>query len=69
MAKKNNLKLTSLILAIIGGINWGLMGIGGLAGKNMNLVNLILRKVPILENLIYIVIGLAAVYLLVKIKE
>ncbi len=47
----------ALILAIIGGINWGLVGIA-----NFNLVNLLLGFAPVLERIIYIVVGLSAIY-------
>lgn len=47
----------ALILTIIGGINWGLVGIA-----NFNLVNLLLGFAPVLERIIYIVVGLSAIY-------
>lgn len=49
------------ILAIIGGINWGLIGIGGFASINLNVINLIFGGVPALEWIIYILIGLSAI--------
>lgn len=47
----------ALILTIIGGINWGLIGIA-----NLNLVELIFGFAPILVTIIYILVGLAACY-------
>lgn len=47
----------ALILTIIGGINWGLVGIA-----NFNLVNFLLGFAPVLERIIYIVVGLSAIY-------
>lgn len=53
-------------LLVIGGINWGLVGIEMLAGTgNLNLVNLIFGSVPVLEGIVYLLVGLAAVYMLV----
>jgi uncharacterized protein len=45
-----------LILIIIGGINWGLVGIFG-----FNLVTFLFGAWPIVERIIYIVVGIAAV--------
>ena len=54
----------ALILTIIGGINWGLVGIA-----NFNLVNLLLGFAPVLERIIYIVVGLSAIYAAYKKKK
>jgi uncharacterized membrane protein YuzA (DUF378 family) len=62
MAEMSNMDWTVLVLVLIGALNWGLVGIGGFAGMNLNLVNLILGGIPFLENLVYLVVGLAAVY-------
>ena len=50
------------ILVIVGGLNWLLVGLGGFLGGNWNLVNLILGSVPALESLVYVLVGLSAVY-------
>jgi uncharacterized membrane protein YuzA (DUF378 family) len=55
-------------LVVIGAVNWGLVGIGSLMGTNLNIVNLILGRVSILETLVYILVGLSAVYGLVNNK-
>lgn len=52
---------TAYILVLIGALNWGLVGLGELFGINLNVVNLILGAWPILEYLIYIVVGISAV--------
>ena len=52
------------ILVVIGGVNWGLVGIGMLMGKDMaawNVVHMILGGVPMLEAVVYVLVGLAAV--------
>lgn len=49
------------IILLIGGLNWGLVGIGGLLGKNYNLVNLAFGSMPKVEFAIYIIVGLAAI--------
>jgi uncharacterized membrane protein YuzA (DUF378 family) len=67
MAKKTNLKAldtAALILVIIGAVNWGLVGIA-----NLDLVNLILGKIPILAKLVYIVVGVAGLYMIKDLKK
>ncbi len=51
------------ILLIIGGINWGLVGIALLMGsdRNWNVVNLLLGSWPVVEGIVYILVGIAAV--------
>jgi uncharacterized membrane protein YuzA (DUF378 family) len=55
-------------LVVIGAVNWGLVGIGSLMGTNLNIVNMLLGRVSILETLVYILVGLSAVYGLVNNK-
>lgn len=53
---KNGLDLIAMILVIIGGINWGLVG-----ASEYNLVESIFGTDTI-TKIIYILVGLAAVY-------
>lgn len=64
-----NLHKVAWVLVMIGGINWLLVGIGGFAGANWNLVNLILGSWPQVEWLVYVLVGLSAVYEIVKHKQ
>jgi uncharacterized membrane protein YuzA (DUF378 family) len=57
------------ILVIIGGLNWLLVGLGGFMGGNWNLVNLILGSWPMLEWLVYVLVGASAVYEIVTHKS
>lgn len=50
----------SILLLVIGGLNWGLVGLGSFMGSNWNVVNLILGSWPMVENLVYVLVGLAA---------
>lgn len=54
----------SLVLVIVGAINWGLVGIGMWAGAGMswNLVAILFGSIPILEAFVYVVVGLAGLY-------
>jgi uncharacterized protein len=51
------------ILLVIGGLNWGLVG-----AFNFNLVQFLLGMVPALARLVYILVGLSAVYQIVQWK-
>jgi uncharacterized membrane protein YuzA (DUF378 family) len=55
----------SFLLVIIGALNWGLVGIGDYLGANWNVVNLLLGSLPQVEWLVYVLVGLSAVWLLV----
>src|SRR3989338_1263093 len=48
------------VLLIVGGINWGLVGVGMLVAKDWNVVNMIFGTVPTLEAAVYILVGVAA---------
>ena len=50
------LHMLTYLLVIVGALNWGLMGLFG-----FNLVNAILGFSPMLEKLVYILVGLSAV--------
>ena len=54
------LNVTSLVLVIIGGLNWGLVGV-----FSYNLVDNIFGMDSALARVVYVLVGLAAVYLLV----
>lgn len=47
-------------LVVVGGLNWGLVGLGNLLDKDLNLVKMLLGKWPMAENIVYILVGLAA---------
>ena len=57
-----NLHFVSWILLIVGGVNWGLMGLGGFMGSDWNVVGMLLGGMPALEDLVYVLVGLSAVY-------
>ncbi len=47
----------ALFLTIVGGLNWGLVG-----AFKFNLVELIFGFAPILASIVYVVVGLSAIY-------
>lgn len=58
------LHVIAFILVIVGGLNWGLVGIN----MDYNLVNMLLGAWPMVERVVYILVGLAAIYLVVTHK-
>jgi len=56
---KNWLDWVAIVLAIIGAVNWGLVG-----AINFNVVNLILGSISWLEKAVYVIVGLAGLYLI-----
>jgi hypothetical protein len=48
------------VLLIIGGLNWGLVGVGMFMNANWNVVNLLLGNFPTIEAIVYILVGIAA---------
>ncbi|MDP3989328.1 MAG: DUF378 domain-containing protein [bacterium] len=55
------------LLVIIGGINWGLMGIAMLMGnlaESWNVVNMLLGTWPMLEGVVYLLVGISAIIML-----
>lgn len=55
----------SVILLWIGGLNWGLVGLGGFVGSDWNVVGMLGMT---LSNIIFVLVGLAAIYELVTHK-
>ena len=60
----NSMHRVAFILVVIGGLNWGLVGIGSYLGGNWNVVNLLLGSWMWLENLVYVLVGLSAIALI-----
>jgi uncharacterized protein len=54
------LNLLTLMLIIIGGVNWGLVGLA-----DFNLVAALFGEDSMLSNIVYVLVGLSAVYQLV----
>lgn len=54
------LKIIALILVIIGGLNWGLVGL-----LDFDLVATILGEMSALSRIVYVLVGLAAIVLAV----
>jgi uncharacterized membrane protein YuzA (DUF378 family) len=60
MKSLNALDWVALVLVIVGGLNWGLVGI-----LNFNLVATLFGDMSVLARIVYALVGLSAVYLAV----
>ncbi len=50
------------ILLVVGGLNWLLIGVGEIAGGDWNVIRIVLGSWPMIEAIVYILVGLAAIY-------
>jgi len=57
------LHMVAFILLVVGGLNWGLSALG------YNVVNMLLGSWPGVERLVYLLVGLAAIYEVVMHKQ
>lgn len=58
------LKIIAIILVIVGGLNWGLVGL-----FNFDLVAAIFGAMSALSRIIYTLVGLAAIYIAIISKS
>lgn len=49
------------ILLIVGGLNWGILGVSMLMSKNWNVVHMVLNSMPTLEAIVYVLVGISAI--------
>jgi hypothetical protein len=53
------------VLVVVGGVNWGLVGLGMLLGNSSwNVVKMIVGSIPMLEGVVYVLVGVAAVMMI-----
>ena len=65
-----SLHTVTFILVVVGALNWGLVGLSGLlGGGDWNLVKLLVGSWPVVENLVYLLVGLSAVGLAISHKK
>lgn len=64
------LHVIAFVLLAIGGLNWGLVGLGWLVGnQDWNVVHMLLGFSMQLEAIVYVLVGLSAAWLLLGHKE
>ena len=55
--------LLATILILVGALNWGVIGVSKMVGdKTYDLVTMVTPGYPMVENIIKIVVGVAAIY-------
>ncbi len=52
------LHMVAFTLLVVGGLNWGLVSL-----FNLNLVNVVVGAWPVVEKLVYVLVGVSAVYI------
>lgn len=63
MCQKCSLGTVACLLVTVGALNWGLVGLGWLAGgADWNVVHMLLGKWMQVEAVVYVLVGLAGVY-------
>jgi len=55
----------SMVLVLIGAINWGFIGVGILMTRYLNVVDFALYRWPTVEAIVYVLVGLAGIALIV----
>ncbi len=63
MESKKLLHTVSFLLVVIGAVNWGLIGLLG-----TNLLETVLVSAPSFVKIVYVLVGLAGVYLVIEHK-
>jgi uncharacterized membrane protein YuzA (DUF378 family) len=58
-----SLHMVAFILLIVGGLNWGLDALG------YNVVNMLLGSWPMVEKIVYLLVGVSAIYEIFTHKE
>ena len=73
MAKmKSTIERILFILLIIGGLNWGLVGITDMLGSSFNLILFLFDGLlgwRVISNIIFIFVGLSALYLIKLLRQ
>lgn len=63
MCNKSTLGMVACALVTVGALNWGLVGLGWLAGgSDWNVVHMLLGQWMKVEAVVYVLVGLAGVY-------
>ena len=52
------------ILLLVGGLNMGLVGVGMLISNDLNVINMVVGGLPVLEAVVYVLVGLSALFVI-----
>jgi uncharacterized membrane protein YuzA (DUF378 family) len=61
MSSMKYIKQIAYVLVLIGALNWGVYGVSG-----YDLVNICAGKIPMIARIIYVVVGLSALYIIIN---
>ncbi|MEO8581381.1 MAG: DUF378 domain-containing protein [Patescibacteria group bacterium] len=50
--------MLAFVLVVVGAVNWGLIGL-----MNLNVVGMLFGPWPVIERLVYVLVGLSGLYL------
>ncbi len=54
----------SFVITVLGAIQWGLIGLGGFIGKNINVISFLSRGNSTFEYVAYSIIGISGLFYL-----
>jgi len=57
------LHMVAFILLIVGGLNWGLIGLGAFMNADWDVVSMVLGSWPQVEWLVFVLVGLSAIWI------
>lgn len=57
----NMLNQISRVLVTVGGLNWGLVGLGSFMGSDWNVIHMLLGSLGPVEAIVYVLVGVSAV--------
>lgn len=63
MESRKMVHMVAFLLMVVGGLNWGLVGL-----FNYNLVNMLLGSMPMVEKVVYILVGASSLYVMLTHK-
>ena len=58
MKNEKAIYMIAMLLVLLGALNWGTIGL-----FNFNLVNTVFSELPSLENAVYVLVGVSALYI------
>lgn len=62
MTKMNPLDWVATILVVVGGLNWGLVGL-----LEFDLVAAIFGELSIISRIVYVLVALSAIYMIIRV--
>ncbi len=62
MARMKWYDWTAFGLTTIGGISWGVIGVTSLFGSKFDLVDVVFGSIPVVRDVVYMLVGVAAVW-------